>query len=278
MTNCPECGNPTQIFFATRNGQICESCKVTCDQVDLPVDEYSLRADEYTTPMAAIYMDVSERSIQIWAKAGDLPATRVKRRVDGNVVKRTIFLRSELDALKERQEAPVHHAAIERENSGLPATIAKNGGDPGALIQALVQMVQHSQETAKPTLLQLTGKVFIGIEELSEVTQLAVSGLKSSIALAEKAGSLRRYKGKQGRAVWRSDDPILNEIIADVQPVDAAAIYGKADFGRSDRAPAPDRNESAGEIENTGGEAGRPDAAQAETGGDGAPASRAAGD
>lgn len=249
MKTCANCDNEFEKLLRSDKGEVCEGCFVTIQQGTLPIDEYSFQPGEMTVEMAAFHADVTVRTIQNWKAQHILPYKKVKRRVDlENKEKlRAIIMVEDLDKLVAEKETETHLPAVVTGNGDGRSYIAQNrDASSGQMMQqVMAQMFEALQNSNKPTLLQLTGKVFVGIQELSEVTNIAVSVLKREISAAEKSGTLQRYPGKKGKAVWKSGD--LTQVLGAIRPVDTAALYGKTNFGRGNN-PVP------GEVEETGGQ------------------------
>lgn len=266
MQKCLNCQASTDNLIKTRKGEVCAECATQINQIDLPLDDYSLRPDEYTTPMAAEYLGVARRTLQLWKKDNKVPWRKATRIVDHQRLSRTIFMRDDLDAIKAERETETHAGTLDHSaGADLPAVIAQNSaGQMVRLMESMMSFAQQQVNTAKPTLLQLTNKKYLSINDISEVTQLAVSDLKRAITAAEKAGALHRYKGKKGMAVWKSDDPVLNDLIDNMPAVDPAAIYGKTFDRRADNEGAAGGSDGAETPESAGGEERRqPNAAAA---------------
>lgn len=242
--NCAKCGVPADKLLRSERGEVCEECFVRIHQNDLPIDQYSLRPGEMTTTMAAYHMKVTRRSIQNWVKARKIACVMGRRRIGNEVKQITILMAHDLDNIRAEKDQETHLPAVSPQRAILATTNA-GAGIPAEFMLELIARIENSN---KPTLLQLTGKVFIDINELSKVTNLAVSVLRREIKAAEKAGTLQRFPGIKGKHVWKSND--LLQILAAVQPIDTDTIYANTHFGRGNNAApdAPQTDRSATEA------------------------------
>jgi DNA-binding transcriptional MerR regulator len=102
-----------------RNGQICEDCYLKIHQMELPLDEYTLKPDELTKEQFAEKAGVSIRNIEIWKASGKLPSEKVRRRINNTVRKTTIFKLSDVEKFLAGENNKVNFPTFENkvENS-----------------------------------------------------------------------------------------------------------------------------------------------------------------
>lgn len=98
-----------------KNGQVCDECYLEITQIEIPTDEYSLQPDELTKEQFAEKAGVSMRNIEIWKKAGKLPAQKLRRRVNDVVRSQLIFKSKDVENFLKDENKPVNLPTVEKE-------------------------------------------------------------------------------------------------------------------------------------------------------------------
>ncbi len=115
---CAKCKKEdVSISELKRNRQLCEDCYLKIHQIELPLDEYTLRADELTKEQFAEKAQVSIRNVEIWKASGKLPAEKVRRRVNGTVRKTTIFKLADVEKFLAGENIKVSFPTFEKETA-----------------------------------------------------------------------------------------------------------------------------------------------------------------
>lgn len=251
---CGKCGKDKECpFYSKRHGgQICESCNLYLNNGELPFDEYSLNPGELTKQMVSDMADVTPRCVEKWKKDGKISAILGTRRILGKLhTDILIFNRDEVKKFLDTRRGDIHLGTMAEEEDH---EAAQNGNRlpvrsprdlTGAAGLALVaQIVTNITNREKNPYLALTGKLFVGITELSDLTKLAITTLNRAIKAAEISGDLKRYRGQDRKRAWKTSD--IDIILRYVESV--TLKYGENPFAKPSTGNYKSASDGADEV------------------------------
>jgi hypothetical protein len=175
-------------------------------------DEYDLKPGEMTKEMVADKAQVTLRAVEMWKKEGKLPARKERRRIKGTetIRKQLIFLEKDVDEFLNGENVPTHVPTIAK-SDGNNNQALQTAVDTDKLFNLFGAMFQEMNNQPRLSRLeQLSGKLFLDIDQASEVSGISKAKLTAAIHEAENAedpqSRLQRFSGDHGRAVWRTRD------------------------------------------------------------------------
>jgi hypothetical protein len=195
----------------------------TAKKAAVTVDDYDLKPGELTKEMVADRAGVTIRAVEIWKHEGKLPARKERRRINGVVRKQLVFQETDVDVFIGAANEPVNMPRVEKRSNQDQAM--QTSGDTqkmfGFLGAMLDQMNTKIDSTPRLSRLeQLSGKMYLDIEQAATVAGIAKSKLTEAIHAAENVADpesrLQRFSGDHGRAVWRTTD--LEKVIETIPP------------------------------------------------------------
>ncbi len=177
-------------------------------------DEYDLQPDELTKEMFAELAGwTSDRNVENLMKAGKIAYTQPRRRIKGVVRNKvTIIKRADAEAFL-NQDKDKRRGVIEKPNgSERTGTLATSP----AFANNFMDFMNQFATPRKSILTELSGKIFIGLDELARFSGIAKSRLEIAIKDAEQTGSLNHYTGERGRSVYKCEQ--LDFLIENLPP------------------------------------------------------------
>jgi hypothetical protein len=181
------------------------------------VDPYALQDDELTKEgFAKLAGDVSTKTVENWLKAGTIEGEYLRRSVDGKPIRKTLIIkRSELSKVDKTVKTTAivkPQEMAEQVNMFLATSLQEFASAIGDFKQ-----LPALGDGGRPSRLeQLAGKMYIDVDQAAEFSGIAKSKLTAAFHAAEDAGTLQRFSGDHGRAVWRTAD--LEKIIEQIPP------------------------------------------------------------
>lgn len=185
-------------------------------------DEYTLQPDEMTKEMVRAELGFKNvRSVEMLKKNGEIPATKLRRRVDGEVRQQVIFKRSDVMEYKNKSNSPVNVPTVVKESAApiRDGAIEKAGMNEqfinffGAMFQELAGKIDNQPKLSR--LAQISGAMFLDLDDAAKFSGIGKTRLETAIHEAEKNG-LQRFSGERGKAVWRCED--LEKVIESIPP------------------------------------------------------------
>jgi hypothetical protein len=178
-------------------------------------DEYDLQPDELTKEMFAELAGwTSDRNVENLMKAGKIAYTQPRRRIKGVVRNKvTIIKREDAEAFL-NQDKDKRHGVIEKPNGS--EQTGKLATSPAFANNFMDFMNQFAAPRSKSILTELSGKIFIGIDELARFSGIAKSRLEIAIKDAGEKGILNHYTGERGRSVYKCEQ--LDLLIENLPP------------------------------------------------------------
>ena len=216
---CPICLNddvPLPHFDNKLKLKICDECWTKAHQKSLPLDEYDLQPDELTKEQFAEKAGVSIRNIEIWKASGKLPSEKIRRRINGTVRKTTIFKVADVEKFLAGENIKVNFPNVEKTKTTEQSEENINSQAFAFNFMEGMNQLAQMMQTKKSILTELSGKIFIGIDELAQFTGIAKSRLEIAIKEAEEKEVLRHFTGERGKSVYRCDE--LDLLIENLPP------------------------------------------------------------
>ena len=206
---CPICDVEDNLIhhYSPINKQICDQCYLKLHQKPLPLDEYDLQPDELTKEQFADKAGVSLRNIEIWKKAGKIPAQKLRRRVNDVVRSQLIFKSEDVEKFLSGANEAVNLPKVEKENKSLEKT---NTGEQSDFLNASQMFVAESlgkfadsmnnftENMTKQLPVAVTdAKPFLNIKEAAEFSEISESCLRGLV----KDAVLTKFTGKHGEVL-----------------------------------------------------------------------------
>ncbi len=216
---CPVCLNdevPLTHYDNKIKLKICDECWTKSHQKPLPLDEYDLQPDERTKEQVAEILQCTTRNVEILKKAGKIPAQKLRRRVDGTVRSQLIFKVSDIENYKKEIDAPKEIPFVVKTNAAEQNEIRNSSPELAFDFMEKMNNFAQMMQPKKSMLTELTKKIFIGIDELAQVSGIAKSRLEIAIKEAEQKEVLRHFTGERGKSVYRCDE--LDLLIENLPP------------------------------------------------------------
>lgn len=219
---CPIClvEDNLKHYYEPEQNNICSPCFLKlCPP--LTFDEYDLRPDELTIEMVAELAGKTTRAVQKWQTAKLIGFEVAERRnpKTNQVRELTIFKKTDIDEFlnnrrKGKQSYKIDKVTIEETAALQPSEMNNQVMNAFAMMFESINAKLDQTPKLSP-LAQITGKMFLDIDETARACGIGKTKLLKAIHEAEKTG-LQRFPGERGKAVWKCED--LQKIIESIPP------------------------------------------------------------
>lgn len=168
---------------------------------------------------AARALDKNPKTLERASKAGKIRAVVYQHRV--------LYSWSDLESFEAAEQSATIKPVIDTERQTATSAPARRDIGPADLenvltvFAGLFQQINDKLDARPESELQrLTGKITLDIEELAAVSGFGKTALLRAIRAAESAGSLSRFAGAHGRAVWKCSE--LDAVLTAITPTTKA--------------------------------------------------------
>ncbi len=170
-------------------------------------DEYTLQPDEMTKEMVRAELGFKNvRSVEMLKKNGDIPAQKLRRRVDGEVRQQVIFKREDVLKFKTKSDSPVNIPTVEKSNAMEKAKSTEQSEFLNASQVFVAEKLLEAANIMQSFTKQLPGAAapmgddkpkFLTVEQASNEYGLAQAEIKRLI----KDGVIRGFTGSKGETL-----------------------------------------------------------------------------
>jgi len=171
---------------------------------------------------AALALNKNEKTLERKAQAGKI------KQIDNDG--KTYYLKTDLANFEIELRSAVHKAVIETDaprqtqtdNKMQKSELNINGQflqGFAAMFSQVIEKLDMQPRLSQPRLSQLaqmSGILFLDADGAAQFSGIGKTKIIKAIHAAEDAGTLQRYSGEHGKAVWRTDD--LQTIIESMPP------------------------------------------------------------
>lgn len=193
-----------------RNGHICDDCHLKITQIGLPLDDYSLQPDEMTIEQFATTAKVTPRAVQKWLTAKLINYELLNRRSPKNqiVSEIRVFKAADVHEFLENRKKGKPSYKVDKVMIEEPNALTQNQNSafsPDAAFNFLKELATQMQPPKTSVLTQLSGKIFISLDELAQYSGIAKARLAPAIKEAVSKDILQHFTGERGKSVYKCE-------------------------------------------------------------------------
>lgn len=182
----------------------------------LPIELDSDEKGYFQKAHAAAALEVSEKTLERAAQKGKIKQIE---KYDGKR-KKVFYSIDDLEEFEKSMKTETHKGIVTdlvRQTPTNETALAVNEQVLN-VFGAMFEQINSKLDTAPrlSPLAQITGKMFLDLEDAAKVSGIGKTKIQKAIHAAENRGELQRFSGERGKAVWKCED--LQKIIESIPP------------------------------------------------------------